>query len=135
MTDLSIIIVSYNTKNITRQCLVALQKSLKKSPKLKAEIIVVDNASTDGSAEMLSTFKSQLSNLKLINNASNLGFGKANNQGVKKAHGTYILFLNSDVVVDNVNFGQLIQYMQKDTDIGVLTVRVKLPHGSIDPAS
>jgi len=135
MTDLSIIIVSYNTKNITRQCLVALQKSLKKSPKLKAEIIVVDNASTDGSAEMLSTFKSQLSNLKLINNASNLGFGKANNQGVKKAHGTYILFLNSDVVVDNVNFGQLIQYMQKDTDIGVLTVKVKLPHGSIDPAS
>ena len=141
MIDLSIIIVSYNTKNITRQCLVALQKSLKKSPKIKTEIIIVDNASTDGSVTFLKKFqetssKSQTkTNIQVINNRVNVGFGKANNQGVKKAQGTYILFLNSDVIADSVNFSQLLDYMQKDTDIGVLTVKVKLPHGSIDPAS
>lgn len=89
--DLSIIIISYNTKKITSDCLNSVTKSLKDSS-ISYEIIVVDNASTDGSTEMLK-------NHNLVINKTNVGFAKANNQGVKQAKGNYILFLNSDILV------------------------------------
>jgi GT2 family glycosyltransferase len=140
MTHLSIIIVSYNTKNITNKCLNTLLRFLQYSPNFKAEIIIVDNGSTDTSVEILKKFKEKnlgLKNIKihLIFNRENLGFAKANNEGLAVAEGKYILFLNSDVIIEDINFEDLIYYMNKNPEVGVLTVRVRLPNGKIDMAS
>ncbi len=133
MLDLSIIILSYNTKKLTKKCLFSLIDNLKKSPSLEIEIIVVDNASTDGSWQMLESFK-VYKNFKLIKNKSNIGFAKANNQALKEAQGKYILFLNSDVIVDKIDFDVLIDYLEKDQRVGALTVKINLPTKKIDPA-
>jgi len=94
--DLSIIIISYNTKNTTLNCLNSITKSLEQT-RIAYEVIVVDNASSDGSQELLS--QAHNSNLEVIFNKQNVGFAKANNQAVKIARGTHILLLNSDTVV------------------------------------
>ncbi len=92
--DLSIIIVSYNTKDITDNCLASIKKSLQGSP-IVYEIIVVDNVSTDGSREML---RKKYPDAVTIFNDENVGFGRANNQGIRKAKGAYILLINSDTL-------------------------------------
>lgn len=101
MIDLSIIIVSYNTRAITKKCLETIMRSLQYDPTIRPEIIVVDNNSTDRSVETISNIKSQISNisLKLIESKENLGFGRGNNYAVKQAQGKYLLFLNSDIEV------------------------------------
>lgn len=128
MAKLSIIIVSYNTKEILAQCLQSLIDNLHKYS-FESEIIVVDNNSTDGTTEQIKNLK-----LKIIKNNSNLGFGKANNQGVGVAQGEFILFLNSDVIVGDVNFKKVIQFFETDKKNGVLTTKVVLGNGEIDPA-
>lgn len=140
MVDLSIIIVSFNTKELTENCLKSLVYSLKNSS-LRYEVIVVDNNSTDGSVQAIKDLpagrqgkKAKIKNIILIENKSNFGFAKANNVGLKKAQGKYILFLNSDTDVDNIDFKELIQYMDSNSDVGALTVKVLLPDGFIDPA-
>ena len=96
--DLSIIVISYNTKQITKDCLESIIKSLKNSS-INYEIIVIDNISNDDSLEMLRKYSNKYSNIELIENKENVGFGRANNQGVKLAKSDYILFLNSDIIV------------------------------------
>lgn len=139
MIDLSVIILSYNTCDITKQCLQSLCASLKQSSSLKTEIIVIDNASSDGSTEMIRDFErqNQASNImwKCQFNSENVGYPKGNNQGFAMSTGTYILLLNSDAIVEQVDFAALITYMNNNADIGVLTVKVNLPSDGIDPAS
>ena len=96
--DLSIIIISYNTLQITKDCLNSIDKSLTKT-KFKVEVIVIDNDSKDGSVNMLQSYKPKNFELQLISNRENSGFGRANNQGVRVAKSEYIFFLNSDIVV------------------------------------
>lgn len=95
MIDVSIIIVSYNTKDLTRNC---LQSVLKQTQDIDYEIIVSDNGSKDGSVEMI---KKEFPNVILLENNANLGFGSANNRGLKIAKGKYIFYLNSDTVLLN----------------------------------
>jgi GT2 family glycosyltransferase len=95
MFDLSIIIPSYNTKTLLKTCLDSIYTSLEQSH-ITFEIIVVDNHSTDGSCEMI---QKEYEHITLITNARNVGYGKANNQGIQKAQGEYILLLNSDIEV------------------------------------
>lgn len=138
MRDLSIIIVSYNTESLTHQCLLSLLKSLENSPKTSVEIIVVDNASKDGSIEMLKKHgepRTENRELKIIECNENLGFSKANNIGLAAASGRYILFLNSDIIVENVNFTDLVYYMDKNKNVGILTISVVLKNGKPDMAS
>ncbi len=134
MISLSIIIVSFNTKEITKKCLLSLKKNFVRYP-LDYEIIVVDNDSNDGSVQMLLDLEKQWNNLHIFLSKKNLGFGKANNFGVEKSKGKYILYLNSDVIVVNVDFRDLIKLMKMQKDIGALTVKVILSTGEIDPAS
>ena len=91
--DLSIIIPSFNTKYLTKRCLRSIIETLKRS-KLMYEIIVIDNASKDGSVEMLNTQFPQV--IKILNK-ENVGYGTANNMGLHIAKGTYALMLNSDI--------------------------------------
>lgn len=92
--DVSIIIVNYNTKNLTLQCIDSIYE---KTNDVSFEIIVVDNKSTDGSQELLSHDK----RIVFVEAGENLGFGKANNLGLRQAQGKYIFFLNSDTLLLN----------------------------------
>jgi len=134
MISLSIIIVSFNTKEITKKNLSSLRKDLIKYP-LEYEVIVVDNDSRDGSAEFLLDLEKNWNRLHVILSKKNLGFGLGNNLGLEKSNGKYILFLNSDAIISDIDFRDLIKIMDMHKDIGALTVKVVLPTGEIDPAS
>lgn len=93
--DVSIIIVNYNTKELTRNCLKSIYEH---TYDIDFEVIVSDNGSTDGSIEMI---KSEFPQVILIENKVNLGFGAANNRGLKIAKGKYVFYLNSDTILLN----------------------------------
>ena len=122
-TDLSIIIVNYNTKNFLRQCLKSLNSD--------KEIIVVDNHSSDGSPAMV---VKEFPRVKLIKNKKNLGFAKANNLAIKKSSGRYILFLNPDTIVQKNTLKTMIQFMEENPQVGAATCRVELIDGQLDQA-
>lgn len=124
--DLSIVILSYNTKSILRDCLTSLKESIRG---INAEVWVVDNASSDGSPEMI---KSEFPWVNLIVSDRNLGFAKGNNLVRDKVRGDYILFLNSDVIVNYYAIYYSLQYLIKNEDIGALTCKIVLPDGSLD---
>lgn len=106
--DLSIIIPNYNASRLLDRCLRSIFESLKGS-KLLFEVIVVDNASRDGSQELLNN---KYPRVQTVFNKENLGYGKANNQGVKKARGKYVLLLNSDINVANGAIEELAHFME-----------------------
>lgn len=93
--DVSIIIVSYNTKDHLQRCLSSIYE---KTSRITFEVLVIDNASTDGSCAMV---RANFPAVILVANETNLGFGKANNLGAHKARGNYLFFLNSDTILLN----------------------------------
>ncbi|OGM64509.1 hypothetical protein A3A52_02925 [Candidatus Woesebacteria bacterium RIFCSPLOWO2_01_FULL_39_14] len=125
---LSIVILSYNTKNLLRICLRSVKKAQKNG--LILQVIVVDNASSDGSPEMI---KKEFSWVELIVSKTNLGYAGGNNLGLKKVTGDYIIFLNSDVEIKNDGLTQVIEFMDRDKSIGAMTPRVDLYIGGMDP--
>lgn len=121
--DISIVIVSFNTKKLLVDCI----KSIKKYTKgVDYEIIVVDNASEDGSDQAARDLEA-----KVIKNDKNLGFAKANNQGVKASSGDFVLFLNSDTVITGNLLKEMVSWMRKNPDAGVSTCALKNKDGSI----
>ena len=112
---LSIIIISYNTKKITLDCINSIIKSVKNSF-FKYEIIVVDNDSKDGTVQSINKLYNNYSNIRIIVNRENIGFAKANNQAVKPAQGKYLLFLNSDIIVLNDAINKLFQFYKHNED-------------------
>jgi len=107
--DLSIIILSWNTKEILKKCLESIAKN---NQGVKIELIIVDNGSTDGSQQYLKTLKNK--NLKLILNKENKGFAGGNNQGISKAVGKYILLLNSDTIVKPQALARLVNHLNQN---------------------
>lgn len=141
---LSIIIVSYNTAELTLQMLASVVTDLRRSPKLthSSEIIVVDNASADDSVSKINSLSRQLNqsihgpHLTLIQNNKNAGFAKANNQGIQQAQGTYVLLLNSDTIVQPGALRLLVEMMEKqttDNKLGILSAQLLNPDGSVQP--
>jgi len=128
MTDLSIIIVNYNTKDLTKAC---IESVMNEGSKLDFEVIVVDNNSKDGSVAELKKLWRKYKNLKLIENKENSGFSRANNQGAREASGKYILLLNSDTVVKRFSFKRLIAFAEKKEDAGVVGARLLNSNGSL----
>lgn len=138
--DLSIVVLSYNTKNTTLRCLKELDLLCSNSPQLSIELIVVDNASTDGSGEALKKCSFQHLQYIPIFNTENVGFSKGNNIALQHARGPYVLFLNSDVMVGvelhkKIVFSTLLSYLKTHPTVGALTIRLELTNGMIDPAS
>lgn len=125
--DLSVIILNYNTKEVTKNLLQSIE--LIKS-KLKLQIIIVDNASTDGSVEML---KKYFKKHDLILNKKNLGFAKGNNSAKKYVRADTVLFLNSDTLVHENSFDLPYKYIQENPGVGAITVKTILPSGEYDP--
>lgn len=116
--QLSIIIVNYNVKFFLEHCLLSVTKACKE---IKAEIIVVDNNSTDGSKEYLMP---KFPSVKFIWNKINVGFGKANNNAVSFAQGDYILFLNPDTILPEDCFEKCLFFFKQNKDCGALGVRM-----------
>jgi hypothetical protein len=116
--DLSVVIVSFNTQAMTRECLASVMAGL---DGLRAEVIVVDNASCDGSAEMI---EREFPGVRLIRNAENRGFAAANNQVFEVASGRYVLLLNSDTIVLGDVLGRSVGYMERNPAVGAMGCRV-----------
>ncbi len=132
MTDLSIIIVNFNTKKFVIDLVKSIVSNYQKEiASQKFEIIVVDNNSLDGSVGALNKIKG----ITLIENEENLGFSKANNIGVRKSKGRYVLFLNPDTLVHKDTLGKLMNFMDEYLEAGAVTCKVLLPNGKIDEAS
>ncbi len=132
--DLSIIIVSYNTKEITKNCLKSILNSLKKA-KIDYELILIDNGSTDDTIKEIKNYSPRL---KIFENTENVGFTKANNQAVKIAKGQYLLFLNSDIVVLNNAIEELFNFYKENENQmhfigGKLLNKDKTPQPSCGP--
>ncbi len=127
--DLSVIIVNYNVKFFLEQCLHSVYNS---SKNLLAEIFVVDNNSVDGSCQMV---REKFPEVKLVENKSNYGFAKANNQAIKRAKGKYILLLNPDTVVEEKTFEECISFMEDHADAGSMGVKMIDGKGKYLPES
>jgi GT2 family glycosyltransferase len=112
--QLSIIILNYNVRYFLEQCVVSVTKAIEN---LDAEIIVVDNNSTDDSCAMM---KTRFPNIKLIENKENSGFPKGNNIGVSHAKGEYICILNPDTVVAEDTFLKVLDFAEKQTNLGIV---------------
>jgi len=127
--QLTVIVVNYNVEYFLDQCLESVRKA---SDGLKIEVIVIDNASRDGSVELL---QDKYSDFTCIFNKDNVGFSKANNQGIKIAKGEYVLLLNPDTVVSESSFAKVIEYMDMHPDTGGLGVRMIDGRGNFLPES
>jgi GT2 family glycosyltransferase len=125
---LSIIIVSYNTKELLKACLESIESNRRTDDKW--EVIVVDNASSDESVEYLKRKKQ----IQTIVNKANIGYSRANNQGIKNSSGEYVLLLNSDTELRAGTLQEILAYMDTYTRVGAVTCKVELPDGKIDPA-
>jgi GT2 family glycosyltransferase len=127
--DLSVIIVSYNVKTYLDQCLRSVQRA---SENLKVEVIVIDNCSKD---DTLKHIKNKFPWVHCIENKVNLGFGKANNIGAKKAIGDYVLYLNPDTVVGENNFKLALKQFNEHPNLGSLGCRMIDGKGNFLPES
>jgi len=127
MMDLSIIIVSFNTKKLTEECIESVVKNTKD---ISYEFMVMDNASADDSVEMLKSLSKKFP-LTLIENKDNIGFGAANNQGMKKAGGRYLLLLNSDTLIKDNVLGEMVDWMDKNPKVGISSCALKNKDGSL----
>jgi len=133
---ISIIILSYNVKDLLDQTLNSLKQSIhyaeKKSKNtLTFEVIVVDNASFDGADELV---EKKHSWVKLVKNKENKGFSRGNNDGVRVSdkNSKYVMFLNNDIVLQEDTLYKMVEYMQKNKDVGLATCQVDLWSGGID---
>ena len=126
--DLSILIVNYNTAALLRQCLRSIYKAGISFP---FEVIVVDNASTDGSPQ---TVRDEFPQVRLIENEENVGFSVANNAAMDCAYGRYVLLLNSDTIVVPGTLATMVEYLETNRDVGIAGCRLMRPGGEMDLA-
>lgn len=118
MIDLSVIIVSWNAKKYLLDC---LQSIYLETTSHEIEVIVVDNASTDGSSTEV---KIKFPNVKLIQNETNMGFATANNIGIKRSSGRYICLVNSDIKILDRCLDRMCVYMDENSSIGMLGPKI-----------
>jgi GT2 family glycosyltransferase len=126
--DLSVVIVNYNTRDPLRACLTSLRPEL---AGVDAEIVVVDNASTDGSVAMLSQ---EFAEVTVLVNATNAGFGRANNRALRQARGRDVLLLNPDTLVHPGAVRTLIDALHALPEAVAVGPRVLRPDGRLDLA-
>ena len=138
--DLSVIIVNWNTRELLGECLCPLTKDERRKTKDEppwslvigpsSELIVIDNASADGSVEMV---QREFPDIHLIVNESNLGFARANNRGIAASRGRYVLLLNSDTVASAAALDALVAFMDAHPEAGAVGPRLLRPDGTAQP--
>lgn len=128
-TDLTVILVNYNTAQLLPEAIGALRKSL---ANFSAQIIIVDNASKDNSVEVI---RRDFSDCELIVNKINVGFGRANNQALSISTGRYILLLNTDAFVSENTVIKTLAYMDSHKSCGILGVKLVGRDGQAQPSA
>lgn len=121
--ELSVIVVSYNTRELLARCLQSLAPA---SPQVAPEIIVVDNASRDGSAEMLVRESPRVT---FIANTTNLGFARAVNQGIRASRGAFLALVNSDAEASAGSLDALVAFLKNRPAVGAVGPQILLPDG------
>jgi GT2 family glycosyltransferase len=124
--DLSVVIVSWNVKEQLKACLQSLYEH---TQGISFEVFVVDNASQDGSPEMI---EAEFPKVQLLRNPANVGFARANNQAIMLSKGRYILLLNPDALLQDDAPSQMVSFLDYNPDIGVLGCKVLTAEGKID---
>ena len=124
MLDLSIIVVNWNTKDLLSQCLQSIYETVSN---LSFEVIVVDNASTDGSQAAI---REQFPLTRLIENQKNEGFARANNQAMTASQGRYVLLFNSDAIATSGAIQSLVSLGDAEPRIGIIGAQLLNPDGS-----
>ena len=122
--DVSVVMVSYNTRELLAQSLASL---FAQTPSLNLQVTVIDNASSDGSAEMV---RESFPRVKLVANFENLGITKANNQGLKVSNGRYILLLNPDTIILDRAIERMRAFLGSHPEIGACGCKLLNPDGS-----
>ncbi|MBS4043080.1 MAG: glycosyltransferase family 2 protein [Chitinophagaceae bacterium] len=125
MTQVSIIIINYNTFQLTSNC---IQSIIEYTKGVKYEIILVDNASNETNPEL---FQEKFPSIKLIKNPENSGFAKGNNLGIEQANGEFILLLNSDTYLVEDAISKTYEYAKSIKDIGVFGCKMIFENGKI----
>lgn len=128
MVELSIVIVSWNVKDLLRECLASIFAN---QEDLSLEVFVVDNASKDKTCAMV---EKEFPQVNLIANKDNLGFPKANNQAIRKASGKYIFVLNPDTIVEPHSLKTMLRFMAAYPKCGALGPRLLNPDGTLQPS-
>lgn len=126
--DISVIIISYNVKEFLHQSLLSLQKTLSG---FKSEIIVVDNASVDGSKRII---KKEFPDIQLIENDDNVGFARACNQGLEIAEGKYLLLLNPDTLLQEDTVPKMIKFFEDHPEAGAAGCKILNADGTLQKA-
>lgn len=126
--DVSILIVNYNTRQLTLDCLRSVFAS---ETEFIYEVIVIDNDSKDDSVQAI---RQEFPLVRLIENTENTGFAKANNQGMAAAQGRYVLLLNSDTVIQPDTIQTMVAFMDRNPITGASGCKIILPDGSLDKA-
>ncbi len=127
--ELSIVIISYNTRDLTLACLESLRQH---PPSVSHEVIVLDNASPDRSMDEI---EARFPNVVAIRNRENVGFAAANNLAAERAAGRRILLLNPDTVILEGTFDALWSFAEREPDRGIWGGRTLFPDGSLNPTS
>ena len=123
--DLSVIVVSYNTKALLKDCLKSVEDQTRG---ISFEVFVVDNASTDGSSQMVKRF---FPKVKILENQENLGFAAGNNKALYKSSGRFLLLLNSDTKLIENSLEKMVSFMEKNKKIGISSCQLINPDGSV----
>jgi GT2 family glycosyltransferase len=125
--DLSILIVNWNTRDFLAAC---IESILATAEPLRYEIIVVDNASSDGSAEMMRRYRDHAA-VKFIENSTNAGFATGNNQAFAASSGEYIMVLNPDTIVQPTALQRVLRHAAQHPEVGAVGCRFVNPDGSL----
>ena len=125
--DVSVIIVNWNVRDLLRRCLLSLGKR-QETLALSTEVIVVDCASTDGSADML---RQEFPGVRLIASQENLGYARGNNLGIAQASGRYLLILNPDAELVGGALADMARYLDEHPQVGALGPALRYPDGTL----
>lgn len=125
MYDLSVIIVSWNTEKLVKDCLESITAN---TFNIDYEVFVVDNNSSDNTVNMI---KNDFKDVKLIENKINNGFAKANNQAIKLSTGKYVILLNSDTVVKENALNTMLEYLEKNDEVGIVGCKLLNADGTL----
>lgn len=130
---LSIIILSYNTRDLTTLCINSIIKQHKREIiEGEFEIIIVDNASSDDSVEKIKPFTKDYKNIQLIENKKNEGFAKGCNIASLGANAKYLFFLNSDTLLNDSGLNLMLKFLDKNENIGILGARLLNDKGGLE---
>lgn len=128
MKELSVIVVSYNTRDLLLDCLRSVEKE---TEGLDAEVFVVDNGSADGSADAV---EAEFPAVTLLRNEENRGFGRANNQALRRARGEFVLLLNPDATLEPGSVSALLDHIRGRPEAAVVAPRLLYPDGRRQPS-